>query len=580
MAGKAGGNMIKRIVTAVLLLALLFSLTACAGKGTENGASEAGAASASAENSAGLEDGLKRRGTPVLGYMNLPIMHTAASYNADKLPINELRSEYALYTYNVSDYPTEHPDDALLVKMERYYLETVENYSLDNAAEVYGQYESFGDDFESWAIEDRTVDGHAAKLVKFETAQKDMGICLTGDHMYRYIWVDEKNTDCFVIQFIWNPGYSDYDVEKYISSYSLIDEAALEAAESTIPESAYEDLLQGDFSHFSGVWRNGDGESFTLNPDGSMVSGSYDPVPAGEVTREGSYYRWMGQSVSGFIVELYPIGVDDPFGVSSDITKLRIFRGQADPMSESEIFYLSDVVDTSASNQNVDIGDAKDFLSSDGTIFDMLGYLQSLKNMKYLSGGYGGFTAFSITLEEWDSNAADGYWSINIKDNGRMFDLGAFYEVPYTSVGANGVEHDMYLDAYSVGLPPIDSGRNISGDTVEFEYESQEDFDDGGNKSTTIKPGSGRICLKRDEFNALVIMLQRINDNPTLAFDPLSGFEHNVVFRASITEKGANLSGYEVAHEGTVEEQFYYYGVVDTEDIFNQVNILRYQRSR
>lgn len=227
----------KRILSLLLFAALLMTLlTACA-TGTEDGqaetdtaadttspASENASTTKARESSAKAEDGLIRRGKPVLGYMDLPVMEMTATSNADEIPQYELRSEYDLYTFNASDYPPQqHPDDALLIKMERGYQESVEHFPLDYVAQIYGQYETFGDSFDSWAIEDRTVDGHAAKLVKFEKAQKDMGICLTGDNMYRYIWVDVENTDCFLVQFIWNPDFGEYDVEKYISSYRLAD---------------------------------------------------------------------------------------------------------------------------------------------------------------------------------------------------------------------------------------------------------------------------------------------------------------------------------------------------------------------
>lgn len=167
---------------------------------------------------------LKRYGTGVLGYMDLPVMLTTGKYNADELPVGEARSEFSARSYNVNDFPERHPEDALLVKMERYYNYSLQTHSVKELAETElkrysADYSPAG--FASSSIEDCEVNGCAARLVKFESAGNDFGIGLAGDNMYVYLWIDDGNSSYFKMQFIWNPEAGDYAPGEYIKTYSL-----------------------------------------------------------------------------------------------------------------------------------------------------------------------------------------------------------------------------------------------------------------------------------------------------------------------------------------------------------------------
>ena len=171
----------------------------------------------------------ERYGTPVLGFMDLPKMHTFGNYHSDDVPTQPGgRSEYSMYTYSDGE---ARPGDALLVKMERYYSTN----DLENAVEALAQVETYEGSFESATINDTVVNGIDAKVAIYESATKDMGICLAGDSMYRYIWMDQANSSSFMLQFIWNPSYHDYDVSRYVATYSLADEPDTDETDTSSP---------------------------------------------------------------------------------------------------------------------------------------------------------------------------------------------------------------------------------------------------------------------------------------------------------------------------------------------------------
>ena len=116
------------------------------------------------------------------------------------------------------------------------------------------------------------------------------------------------------------------------------------SSDGAVPESAYEDLLRGDFSYFVGVWANAENSSFTLNKDGSITD-SYGTCYPDEATADNSYYSWgerPSDGVGSYRVDLFPIGVADPWNLNSDITKVRIIAGQSIPTASSEVYYRKD----------------------------------------------------------------------------------------------------------------------------------------------------------------------------------------------------------------------------------------------
>lgn len=108
----------------------------------------------------------------------------------------------------------------------------------------------------------------------------------------------------------------------------------------------HEELMEGNFSSIAGEYVNLKGESIFINDEGFHS----DDLIGDEVRYDGSvYFRSLHETVDGygFQMTIYPVGKEVmgyPLGTSqyeaipSDITKIRVTYGQADPMSEDEIY--------------------------------------------------------------------------------------------------------------------------------------------------------------------------------------------------------------------------------------------------
>ena len=224
-----------------------------------------------------------------------------------------------------------------------------------------------------------------------------------------------------------------------------------------------------------------------------------------------------------------------------------------------------------------DIGAAMDFFYDNGNKFDMLGYIYSLENMLGVSVGSDGFSLTTAVYEDiYDHSgvfAVEGYWQVKmqIMHYSRYIDgvaqeyfrynLGADYYVPCTIIGLLESTQHMYLSSFTVEIPQIEYlygiATDIKSDVVEIEVQGNE-----------------RIRIERGELISLISMLQRLNENPSLAFDPLNGYKHNIEFASLFVNKNENLSGYRVLHEGTIEELFCYYDIYDTDEIFDNITVL------
>ncbi len=108
----------------------------------------------------------------------------------------------------------------------------------------------------------------------------------------------------------------------------------------------HEELMEGNFSSIAGEYVNLKGESIFINDEGYQS----DEVIGHEVYYNGSvYFRNISSKLDGYGVQMtvYPVGEEVmgyPLGASqyeiipSDITKIRITYGHADPMSDDEIY--------------------------------------------------------------------------------------------------------------------------------------------------------------------------------------------------------------------------------------------------
>ena len=101
------------------------------------------------------------------------------------------------------------------------------------------------------------------------------------------------------------------------------------------PELNHEEIMAGDFSSFAGVYVNSEGMIIVL--DEEDIERKLMEVMCID---DGHYYLNVKTDDGfGYGIEVYGIGVEVPeYEGLTDITKIRVYRGQASPMSVEEIF--------------------------------------------------------------------------------------------------------------------------------------------------------------------------------------------------------------------------------------------------
>lgn len=101
------------------------------------------------------------------------------------------------------------------------------------------------------------------------------------------------------------------------------------------PELNHEEIMAGDFSSFAGVYVNSEGMIIVL--DEEDIERKLMKVMCID---DGHYYLNVKTDDGfGYGIEVYGIGVEVPeYEGLTDITKIRVCRGQAGPMSVEEIF--------------------------------------------------------------------------------------------------------------------------------------------------------------------------------------------------------------------------------------------------
>ena len=130
---------------------------------------------------------------------------------------------------------------------------------------------------------------------------------------------------------------------------NLIEEnGEVEEAEET-EESAYTNLLNGDFSYFAGTWKDGNGYTIELSDNGTISftsGGIYYSYILPELEDDGTYfihgkndsYDDMEKEI-GF--EVYPVGIETHLNLTTDTTKIRLkYQGNGMGIStENDFFY-------------------------------------------------------------------------------------------------------------------------------------------------------------------------------------------------------------------------------------------------
>ena len=100
-------------------------------------------------------------------------------------------------------------------------------------------------------------------------------------------------------------------------------------------------IAEGNFPSVAGTYVNPDGEKIQLNANGLR----WNERQTGDISCSSNGVCTMGihvagQGEGGYSLMIYPEGVEIP-GLSTDVNKVRICYGQAEPMSENEIYTFS-----------------------------------------------------------------------------------------------------------------------------------------------------------------------------------------------------------------------------------------------
>ena len=106
-------------------------------------------------------------------------------------------------------------------------------------------------------------------------------------------------------------------------------------------------ILKGDFSSVAGVYINSSGQTIKLDRDGLRKN----EVQTSEIRcyEDGSCSMGIhpkDQLDAGYALFIYPPGTEI-YDLKTDTTKVRIYYGQAEPLSETEIFTKTDETQSS-----------------------------------------------------------------------------------------------------------------------------------------------------------------------------------------------------------------------------------------
>lgn len=103
----------------------------------------------------------------------------------------------------------------------------------------------------------------------------------------------------------------------------------------------HEELMMGDFSAIAGEYINSKEEIFFLNNEGLRDNGEFSMSDVYYINGIYQMNLWQGDtssgSTGGYAITIYPVGIEIE-GLVTDTTKIRISYGQAEPMSEEEIY--------------------------------------------------------------------------------------------------------------------------------------------------------------------------------------------------------------------------------------------------
>ncbi|UOC10802.1 DUF6287 domain-containing protein [Streptococcus equinus] len=132
-----------------------------------------------------------------------------------------------------------------------------------------------------------------------------------------------------------------FDVKnKEIFNFSVLDWQPLVSEQANSDDLDVNQILSGNYESLAGTWVNGKGDTLTISADGTMNEDGV--IRSAGKNDNGLVYLAAGSNngaPGGFAIGLFPIGVENPLGDYSDISKPRLVAGQQFVDFPAEAYY-------------------------------------------------------------------------------------------------------------------------------------------------------------------------------------------------------------------------------------------------
>ncbi len=132
-----------------------------------------------------------------------------------------------------------------------------------------------------------------------------------------------------------------FDVKnKETFDFSVLDWQPLVSEQANSDNLDVNQILNGDYTSLAGTWRNGKGDTLTISADGTINEDGV--IRSASKNDNGLVYLAAGSNngaPGGFAIGLFPIGVENPLGDYSDISKPRLVAGQQFVDFPAEAYY-------------------------------------------------------------------------------------------------------------------------------------------------------------------------------------------------------------------------------------------------
>lgn len=132
-----------------------------------------------------------------------------------------------------------------------------------------------------------------------------------------------------------------FDVKnKETFDFSVLDWQPLVSEQANSDDLDVNQILSGNYESLAGTWRNGKGDTLTISADGTINEDGV--IRSASKNDNGLVYLAAGSNngaPGGFAIGLFPIGIENPLGDYSDISKPRLVAGQQFVDFPAEAYY-------------------------------------------------------------------------------------------------------------------------------------------------------------------------------------------------------------------------------------------------